>query len=64
MAASTTKVNLDDGVYNAIWESYNLTILSNDNTELMTIKSVMGVREGIQKEKVEVKKGTVSFYYK
>ena len=64
MSASTTKVKIDDGIYNAIWKSYNLTILSNDNTELITIKSVMGVREDTQNERVEVKNGIVSFYYK
>jgi len=64
MSASTTKVKIDDGIYNAIWKSYNLTILSNDNTELITIKSIMGIRGDTQNERVEVKNGIVSFYYK
>jgi len=64
MAASKTKVKIDDGVYNAIWDSFSLTILSNDNTELTTIKSIMGVIGNKRKEKVEIINGIVSFYYK
>ena len=65
MAASKTKVKIDDGIYNAIWTSDNLTILSNDNKELVTIKSIMRIiGDNLQKEKVEIIKGIVSFYYK
>lgn len=63
--ASKEKVKLEDGIYNAYWRYYDLTILSNeDHSELVTIKSIMGVLSDSMNEKVEIENGIVSFYYK
>jgi len=65
MAASKDKVKIEDGVYNSNWTAYNLTILSNeDNSELVTVKTIMGVKGINILEKVEVKNGLVYFCFK
>ena len=65
MAASNDKVKIDNGIYDSIWSAYKLTILSPiDNSELVTVKTIMGVKGINIPEKVEVKNGLVYFCFK
>ena len=43
-SAVTTKVNLKDGEYDALWGGYVLTILDKDKTELLKVKTITGIR--------------------
>jgi hypothetical protein len=40
----TTKVELKDGEYDALWGGYVITILDKDKTELAKVKTFVGVK--------------------
>lgn len=60
-SAVTTKVEIEDGIYDAIWGGYILDILNPDKTVLVTVKTHDGVRCISCKEKVRVENGDVEF---
>ncbi len=43
-SAVTTKVDLKDGEYDALWGGYVLRILDRDKTELAVVKTYVGVK--------------------
>jgi hypothetical protein len=43
-SAVTTTVNLKDGEYDALWGGYVLTILNKDKTELLKVKTFVGIK--------------------
>lgn len=60
-SAVTTKVEIEDGIYDAIWGGYVLQILNPDKSILITVKTHVGVKCMSCPEKVEVKNGNVEF---
>ena len=58
-SVATTKVDLSDGKYNAIWSAYRLEILDIDKSIIATVKTHIGVKGLNCPEVVSITDGVV-----
>lgn len=56
-----SKVDIQDGDYDALWSAYNLDILDVNGKKISTTKTYIGVRGINCATKVTVKDGCVTF---
>jgi hypothetical protein len=57
---SDEKVEIKDGEYDALWSAHKLSILSDDNIELASVKTNIGVRGINCTTRVMIKNGIVN----
>ena len=60
-SAVKTKVEIENGIYNAMWSAYRLEILNPDNSMLLTVETYMGVKGLNIPKVVKIIDGKVEF---